>query len=335
MRRIGLAVVIALSLFLGPLAEAQSQAGKFYQIGVIVPAAGVTASSDLAGPNPRDQRVAALLRGLHDLGYAYGKDFVTEPRSAEASTERSRAIATELAKLKVDVIVVGGPALLGVKQARIATPVVMSGWGIDPVRSGFVTSLAHPGGNFTGMTFQSLELDRKRLQLLTEIVPSALRVAVLRVPNTDSEWKEVQDAAQLLKREVLSLQVRSAGEIEGAFRTAREWRASALIVLAGGLLDQEARRVVEQASTHRLPTMYTFRYFYMEQGGLISYGVDILDTYRRAAYYVDKILKGAKPADLPVEQPTKFELVINLKTAKALGLEIPPTLLARADEVIE
>ena len=330
MRKIGFAVVLALSLFLGPLAEAQSQAGKLYQIGVIVTAA---ATSDLVGPNPRDLRVAALLRALHDLGYAYGRDFVTEPRSAEASTERSRAIATELARLKVDVIVVGGPALLGVKQARIATPVVMCGAG-DPVRGGFATSLAHPGGNFTGMTLQNLELDRKRLQLLTEIVPGARRVAVLHGPGHDSEWKEVHDAAQLLKREVLSLQVRNAGEIEGAFRTARQRRASALVVITGGLLDQEARQVVQQASTHRLPTIYSFRHFYMGQGGLISYGPDILDVYRRAAYFVDKILKGAKPGDLPVEQPTKFELVINLKTAKALGLTIPQSLLVRADEII-
>jgi putative ABC transport system substrate-binding protein len=160
-------------------------------------------------------------------------------------------------------------------------------------------------------------------------------VAVLRDRERDREWKEIQDAARLLRREVLSLEIRSAGEIEGAFRTASEWRAHALMVIAGALLDKEARQVVERASTHRLPTMYSFRNFYMAEGGLISYGVDLLDSWGRAAIFVDKILKGAKPADLPIEQPTKFELVINMKTAKALGLTIPHSVLVRADEIIQ
>jgi ABC-type uncharacterized transport system substrate-binding protein len=329
MRLIGF--VFALLFTLAPLSTEAQQAGKVYRIGVIINAHSVT---DAMGPNPRNENVAALLRGLRDLGYVHGRDFVTELRSTEAKTERSRAIAAELARLNVDVIVAGGPSLAGVKQADIATPVVMSGAG-DPVQAGFVTSLARPGGTFTGMSIQSSELDRKRLQLLTEIVPGAVRVAVLRGPGSDDGWREIQDAARLLKREVLSLEVRSAGEIEGAFRAATERRASALLVIATALLDQEARQVVERAATHRLPAMYTFRNFYMGEGGLISYGVDLVDIWRRAATYVDKILKGAKPADLPVEQPTKFELVINLKTAKALGLTIPPSLLLRADQVIE
>src|SRR5262245_44546310 len=185
------------------------------------------------------------------------------------------------------------------------------------------------------MNLQHFELELKRLQLLTEIVPAAVRVAVLRGLDSEGGWKEVQDAARLLKREVLSLNVRSAGEIEGAFRIATDWRAGALFVIAGALLDREARQVVERAATHRLPAMYSFRNFYMGEGGLISYGVDLLDIWRRAASYVDKILKGAKPADLPIEQPTKFELVINLKTAKALGLTIPQSVLVRADEIIQ
>jgi ABC-type uncharacterized transport system substrate-binding protein len=333
MRLIGLAVILAVSLLSTPRGVvAQSQAGKIHHIGVIV---GAGAPSDLTGPNPPNQSVAALLRGLRDLGYVYGRDFVTMPRSIEGSIERSRAIALELARVNVDVIVVAGPALFGVKQAAIATPIVMSGAGEDPVQAGFATSLAHPGGNFTGMTFQHLELDRKRLQLLTEIVPGAVRVAVLRGLERDREWKEIQDAARLLKREVLSLEIRSAGEIEGAFRTALEWRADALMVIAGALLDREARLVVAHASTRRLPTMYSFRNFYMAEGGLISYGVDLLDSWRRAAIFVDKILKGAKPANLPIEQPTKFELVINMKTAKALGLTIPQSVLVRADEIIQ
>ena len=332
MRRRQFLGTLAGGLLTAPLAAVAQQAGKVYRIGVIVNANSAT---DAAGPNPRNQNVAALLRALRDLGYVYGRDFVTEARSTEGRTERSRVIATELARLNVDLIVVGGPALFGVKQASIATPVVMSGAGFDPVQGGFVTSLAHPGGNFTGMSLQYLELDRKRLQLLTEIVPGAGRVAVLRGPETDSHWKEIQDAAGLLKREVLSLEIRSAGEIEGAFRAATEWSAGALIVIASGLLDAHARQVVERAAKHRLPAMYSFRNFYMAEGGLISYGVDLLEIWRRVATYVDKILTGAKPADLPVEQPTKFELVINLKTAKALGLTIPVSLLARADQVIE
>jgi putative ABC transport system substrate-binding protein len=321
----------ALGTLYAPLAVEAQQAGKVWRIGVIINSYSV---ADAVGPTPRNEYVVGLLRGLRDLGYVYGRDFVTESRSTEARIERSRAIAAELAGLPVDVIVAAGPTLFGVKQAGITTPVVMIGAG-DPVQAGFVTSLAHPGGSFTGMSLASEELDRKRLQLLTELVPGALRVAVLRGPGSDRTWKEIQEAARLLKREVLSLQVQSAGEIEGAFRAATERRASALLVIATAVLDQEARQVVEQAATHRLPTMYTFRNFYMGEGGLISYGVDLVDTWRRAAVYVDKILKGAKPADLPVEQPTKFELVINLKTAKALGLTIPQSVIVRADEIIQ
>jgi putative ABC transport system substrate-binding protein len=331
MRLIGLAVVLALSLTLAPLAAEAQQAGKVYRIGVIINAYSV---ADAVGPNPRNESVAALLRGLGDLGYVYGRDFVTELRSTEARTERSRAIAAELAELRVDVIVAAGPAVDGVKRAAIATPVVMGGVG-DPVQAGFVTSLARPGGSFTGISLQTQELNRKRLQLLTELVPGALRVAVLRGPDSNRYWKEIQDAARLLKREVLSLEVQSAREIEGALRAATERRAGALLVIATALLDQEARQVVERAATHRLPAMYTFRNFYMGEGGLISYGVDLVDIWRRAAVFVDKIVRGAKPADLPVEQATKFELVINLKTAKALGLTIPQSLLLRADQVIE
>jgi ABC-type uncharacterized transport system substrate-binding protein len=330
MRLIGLVAVLALGLLAAPLAVEAQQAGKVWRIGVIINSYSV---ADAVGPTPRNEYVAALLRGLRDLGYVYGRDFVTESRSTEARIERSRAIAAELAGLPVDVIVAAGPTLFGVKQAGIATPVVMIGVGF-PVQDGFITSLARPGGSFTGLAGEE-QLARKRLQLVTELVPGALRVGVLRGPDSDRAWKEIQEAARLLKREVLSLQVHSAGEIEGAFQAATERRARALLVIATAVLDQEARQVVERAASHRLPTMYTFRNFYMGEGGLISYGLDLVDTWRRAAVYVDKILKGAKPADLPVEQPTKFELVINMKTAKALGLTIPQSVLLRADEVIQ
>ena len=333
MRLIGLVIVLAVSCVLAPLAaEAQPTGGKVYRIGVIASSHSV---ADAMGPSPRNPYVAALLRGLHDLGYVYGRDIVTEVRSTEGNTERGRAVAAELAALKVDVIVAGGPALAGVKQSGIATPVVMSGSGPDPVQAGFVHSLARPGGNFTGMSLQHLELDRKRLQLLTDLVPNAALVAVLRGPDSDRNWNELQDAARLLTKDILSLKVQNAAEIEGAFRDATQRRASALIVIATGLLDLHARQVVDRAAMHRLPTIYSFRNFYMDQGGLISYGVDLVDIWRRAASYVDKIIKGAKPADLPVEQPTKFELVINLKTAKALGLTIPQTLLLQATQVID
>src|SRR5262245_11915609 len=330
-RRVFLTIVGG-SILAAPVAGEAQQAGKNWRIGVIINSYLVV---DGMGAAPRNESVAALLRGLRDLGYVYGRDFVTEPRSTEAMIERSRAIATELAALGVDVIVAAGQTLPGVKQAGIATPVVLVAG--DPIPDWLVTSLARPGGSFTGLSLQSQELNRKRFQLLTELVPGALRIAVLRGrgPDSDRAWKEIVDVARRLKREVLSLEVRSAGEIEDAFRAATEWRASALLVMAAAGLDQEARRVVERAATHRLTAMYSFRGFYMREGGLISYGADLVDIWRRAAGYVDKILKGAKPADLPVEQPTKFELVVNLKTAKALGLTIPQSILVRADEVIQ
>jgi putative ABC transport system substrate-binding protein len=279
-------LLLLAGVLVAPLAVgAQSQMGKIHRIGVIV---GAGASNDLPGPNPRNPSVAALLHGLRDLGYVYGRDFVTRPRSIEGAAERGSSIAIELARLNVDVMVVAGPALPGVKQARVVTPVVMSGAG-DPIQAGFVGILARPGGNFTGMSLQNLELSRKRLQLITEIVPGAVRVAVLRGPDSDGEWAQIREAAGVVNREVLSLEVRGASEIEGAFRTATEWHAAALVVFAGGLLDREARQVVQRASTHRLPTMYSFRNFYMAEGGLISYGADLLDIWRRAATYVDRI----------------------------------------------
>src|SRR5262249_26700620 len=225
--------MVSRRIFAAPLvAGAQSQTAQVYQVGVILSSG---ASGALAGPNPRSKTLVALLHGLRDLGYVYGRDFVTVPRSAEGRAERSSDIATELARLKVDVIVVAGPALFGVKQSGINIPIVMAGAAVDPVQGGFAASLAHPGGNFTGMSLQPFELDRKRLQLLTEIAPGAVRVATLRGRDSEGGWKEIQDAARLLKREVLSLEVQSAGEIEGAFKAATDWRAGALFVIAGAL----------------------------------------------------------------------------------------------------
>jgi len=323
---------LAGGLLAAPLAVVAQPAGKVPRIGIILTSAAVAPAS---GPNPSNPTAAALLIGLRDLGYVYGRDFVTEIRSAEGKIERIGTIAAELTRLNVDVIVAGGPALLGLKEARVTIPVVMSGAGSDPVHAGLVNSLARPGGSFTGMSLMIAELDRKRLELLTELVPGLARVAVVRGPESERDWQETQAAARALNREVLSLEIKSRGDIEPAFRAATRWQAGAVLVIAGALLDGHAHAVVEQAATHRLPSIYSFRNFYMEAGGLASYGIDLVDVWRRAATFVDKILKGAKPADLPVEQPTKFELIINLKTAKALRLTIPPPLLARADQVIE
>jgi putative ABC transport system substrate-binding protein len=334
MRVIGLAVVLAVSLVLAPLVtQGQQQPGKVYRIGVLSSGAAL---GDAAGSEPRNPILRAFLQGLRELGYVEGQNVVIERRFAEGMVERVPAIAAELARLKVDVIVAAGPALAGLKEARLAIPIVMAG-SPDPVNAGLVTTLAHPGGNFTGMSLQHSDLDRKRFELLTQIVPGASRIAVLRGPDPDSEgnWKETQAAARILNRGVRSFKIRSPGEIDGVFRSATEWRAGAVVVIAGALIDREAQQVVERAAKYRLPAMYTFRNFFIEHGALISYGIDLVDIWRRAASYVDRILKGAKAADLPVEQPTKFELVINLKTARALGLTIPQTLLLRADQVIE
>lgn len=285
------------------------------------------------GPQPSSPSMAALLRGMGELGYVYGEHFVTEVRSAEGHIERIPAIAAELARLKVDVIMAGGPALPGLKQANLAIPIVM-GAASDPVRLGLVASLARPGGTFTGFSMHAADLDKKRVELLAEVVPGSAPIAFLGEPAADRAWSETQRAAAVLKRTVLRLTVRSGSDIEGAFRAAADARAAGVLVIGGALLDREARQVVQLAARHRLPAMYLFRLYYMEQGGLMSYGVDIVDIWRRAATFVDRILNGARAGDLPVEQPEKLELIINLKTAQAIGLAIPPSVLARADELI-
>ncbi len=320
-------------LALGTLAvtrAARAQpARKVYRIGIL----SLRMTSDLVGPQPRSPATNALLRGLRDLGYVYGEHFVTEPRGGGGRPERFPSLAAELVRLQVDVILAAGPALPALKQATSTIPVIMTAT-LDPVRQGFVESLGHPGGNFTGFSLQSVETVGKRLELLKELVPGAAPVAVLWDQSSILDWQAAEAAARERRWKLLSLEIRDEGEIEGAFRAATGARAGALLVSAAGLLFPNARRIAELAAKSRLPAMYELRE-YVEAGGLISYGADINDIWRRAAVLVDKILKGAKPGDLPVEQPTKFELVINLKTAKALGLTIPQTLLVRADQVIE
>jgi len=304
---------------------------KVYRIGILT-ISGTT--SNLAGREPQSRSVNAFLRGLREQGYVYGEHFVTEPRGGEGRPERLPDLAAELVRLQVDVIVAAGPTSAALKQATSTIPIVMAGVD-DPVSQGFVQSLGHPGGNFTGLSLQSTDTIGKRLELLKELVPGVAPVAVLRDRASVLLWKAAEAAARERGWKLLSLEVRDAGEIEQAFTAATGARAGALLVFgASGIFLSHARRIVELAAISRLPAMYPLRP-YVEAGGLISYGADGIEIWRRTAVFVDKILKGAKPADLPIEQPTKFELVINLKTARALGLTIPQSVLLLADEVIQ
>jgi len=247
--------------------------------------------------------------------------------------DRYPALVAELIGLRVDVILASGPVLPALKQATSTIPIIMTAT-LDPVRQGFVRSLAHPGTNFTGFSLQSPDSAGKRLELLKELVPGTAPIAVVWDQPSIVEWQATEAAARERGWKLLSLEIRSAGEIESALTAAIGARAGTLLVSAAGILFPNARRLAELATKSRLPAMYELRE-YVEVGGLIAYGPDIDDIWRRAAVFVDKILKGAKPGDLPVEQPTKFELVINLKSAKALGLTVPQSLLGRADEVIQ
>jgi putative ABC transport system substrate-binding protein len=281
--------------------------------------------------------VEAFQQGLRELGYIEGKNFVIEHRYGDGKLDRLPDLASELVRLGVDVIVVSGArATSQVKSATKTIPVVMTTIE-DPVAMGIVDSLARPGANITGLTNLAPELSGKRLELLTETLPKTSRVAVMWPPDATGAivaFKETYRAAQGLGVSLQSLEVRSPKDFDEAFRVARTERASALIVLQSALTNAHKKLIMDLATKNRLPSMCTQKE-YVEAGGLMSYGVATRDLYRRAANYVDKILKGAKPADLPVEQPTKFELVINLKTAKQIGLTIPPNVLARADKVIK
>ena len=275
----------------------------------------------------------ALVQGLSELGYVEGRDFVTEARGTGGKPDRFPDLVAQLIGLGVDVILAPGPALPALKQATSTIPVIMTAT-LDPVRQGFVQSLAHPGTNFTGFSLQSAETTGKRLELLKELVPGTAPVAVLWDQPSIVDWQAAEAAARERGWKLLSLEIRSAGEIEDALRAAAVAGAGTLLVSAAGILFPVAPRFVRLATKSRLPAIYVLRE-YVEAGGLIAYGPDINDIWRRAAVFVDKIRKGAKPGDLPVEQPTKFELVINLKSAKALGLTVPQSLLGRADEVIQ
>jgi putative tryptophan/tyrosine transport system substrate-binding protein len=322
---------LALGTLAVPRVASAQPARKVAQIGIL---SFDTPVADMSGPEPRLRGVKALLQGLRELGRVYGRDFVTEPRDGGSNSDLWPGVAAELVRLQVDVIVCTGIQTWAVKQATSTIPIVMAGNG-DPVGEGLIQSLAHPGGNITRLTDQSIELFGKRLEMLKELVPSGKSVAWISTPDPDQRFHRIVGVpAGKLGLKVLSFEIRSAGDLEGAFKAAAQ--AQVGFVLVGGMRITlpNARRVAELAAASQLPAMYLIR-SYVVAGGLISYNADIVDMWRRAAVYVDKILKGVKPTDLPVEQANKFDLVINLKTAKALGLTIPPSLLQRADEVIQ
>jgi putative tryptophan/tyrosine transport system substrate-binding protein len=290
-----------------------------------------------ASPSFYAARIEAFRQGLRELGYAEGKNIVVEYWFAEGKPERMRELAEELVRMKCDVIVTAStPATQAAKRATTTIPIVMANIS-DPVELGLVASLARPGGNITGLTILAPELSGKRLELLKEAVPNLTRVGALWNPTNSSQeriWKEIQAAAQELRLQLQSLEVRSDNDIDIAFEAALRNRTQALIPSPEPLINAHLKRIVEFATKNRLPAMYAGPEA-VDAGGLMSYAPNYTDQYRRAAIYVDKILKGAKPSDLPVEQPTKFEFVINLKAAKQIGLTIPPTVLARADKVIK
>jgi putative tryptophan/tyrosine transport system substrate-binding protein len=283
---------------------------------------------------PESQRDAALLQRLRELGWTEGRTVAIEYRWAENRMERYAEIATEFVRLKVDVIVTFGTAVPAFKQATSAIPIVFT-IDADPVGRGLVASLARPGNNVTGLSAQSTDLVGKRLEILRELLPKRLRLAVMAnvgFPGAVQETAEVQMAAAKLDHEVVVLEVRRAEDIAAAFESLKG--IDALYVCGDLLTFTNRTRISTFAQSARLPTIHGTGEF-VEAGGLVSYGVNYVHLYRRAAEHIDKILRGTKPADIPIEQPTKFDLVINLASAKALGLEVPPTLLARADEVIE
>jgi len=287
------------------------------------------------GSNP--YRKDAFRQGMRQLGYTEGKDFVIEHRSADGKPDRLNELAAELVRLKVDVIVTAGPASTRAAKAATATISIVMTQDSDPVGNGFISSLARPGGNITGLSRLTPEISGKQLELLKETVPKLSRVAVLwtsTLPGQALNLREVGLAAGPLSVQLQSLDVLGPKDIETAFRAVSDQRAEAFIVFGGAILNAQITRILEYVVKNRLPVIYSGPQF-VEAGGLMFYGVNVADLDHRAATYVDKILKGTKPADLPVEQPKKFEFIVNLKAAKQIGLTIPPNVLARADRVIK
>jgi putative tryptophan/tyrosine transport system substrate-binding protein len=326
MKALALMAVLALVFLWVPLAAEAQRPTTVHRIGFLWN----------SSPSFTHHFLEAFRRGLHEHGYVEGTHFTIESRYAEGNPDRLPGLAAELVSLPVAVIVTSGAqAIQAVKQATSTIPVVIAA-SSDPVEVGFVTSLARPGENLTGLSLSAPELSGKRLELLKEAVPAMAHVAVLANPtnpNTLAQLRETQRAAQALQVQLHLVEVRGPHELDNAFSAIRNVPADALIVLPDPLFMSQRARLVELTATSRLPAMYGFRED-VETGALMAYGPSFPDLFRRAATYVDKILKGAKPGDLPVEQPTKYELVLNLKTAKELGITLPPTLLILADEVI-
>jgi putative tryptophan/tyrosine transport system substrate-binding protein len=322
---VGLMICAVLFALSGPV-DAQ-QTGKVPRIGYLTVA---PLSANVA-------RLEAFRQGLRELGYVEGKNIVIEWQSGEGTLESEGELVAEAVRLKVDVIVTSGPTMTrAAKQATATIPIVMT-FDSDPVGNGFIASLARPGGNITGLSALSPELSGKQLELLKEVIAKLSRVAVLGNSNESAHpntLKEIELAAGALGVQVQPLDVLGSKDIETAFGAATKARADALVVLASPVLSDQRAKVANLALKSRLPAIY-FRQEFVEAGGLMSYGTSFTDLSRRAATYVDKILKGTKPADLPVEQPKKFEFIINLKAAKQIGLTIPPNVLARADKVIK
>jgi len=322
-----LIIVVFASLLGVPLASLGQQPAKVARIGFL----------EASTPSAIAARVEAFRQGLRDLGYVEGKNVVIEYRYAEGNFDRLPALAAELVRLNVNVIVTGGPtAIPAAKAATTAIPIVMA-FDTDPVGSGFAASLAKPGGNITGLSTLAPELSAKQIELLKEIVPKLARVAVLGTasrPGSAHALREVENAAKALKVQVQFQDVVDPKGIDAAFLAARKGGADAVLVLGSPLFNANRTELTELASKSRYPVIYD-RAEFVEAGGLMTYSVSLADLARRAATYVDKILKGAKPGDLPIEQPTKFDLVVNMKTAKALGIKIPNSVLAQATRVIE
>jgi putative tryptophan/tyrosine transport system substrate-binding protein len=312
-----------------PLAARAQQPSKVWRIGFI---AGASRPASL-----EVSQFGGFQQGMREHGYIEGKDFVMEWRFADAKPERYSEFAAEFVRSKVDVIVIGTPAAVRtVQQATSTTPIVM-GYSVDPVGNGFVASLARPGGNTTGLSSSQDDATPKQGELLTTAVPSLSRVGLLAnpdSPNFDPVLKNVRTAVQKVGLVLVPVEMRSPQEVPSAFATMARERVGAVMVMSDALTVMQRNQIAELALKDRLPTIFPLRE-YVVAGGLMAYGENIRDFFLRAALYVDKILKGAKPTDLPIEQPTRFFLTINLKTAKALGLDVPPMLLARADEVIE
>jgi putative ABC transport system substrate-binding protein len=320
----------ALGLLAAPLAARAQPAGKVYRIGIL---------GNVPLTDPEGAKLwGAFVRGLHDLGYVEGQNLTIEHQSSEGQYERVPALAGALVRLKVDVIVVPtGQNALAARRASRTIPIVAASLGGDPTKTGLVTSFAHPGGNITGLSFAGPELAGKQIELLKDIVPGFSRVAVLVNPANGSHFawlREAKAAARSLRIQLQALEARTPGEFDHAFAAMTRQRAGALLVLADGMFLFHRVRLAALAAEHRIPAMYGLRE-HVDAGGLVFYGASLRDSFRRAATYVDKILRGASPGDLPIEQPSTFDLVINLKTAKALVLPIPPSLLQRADQVIE